>query len=214
MISGSPNSIRRVVKTCAATASLRRRGTRPWRLWVCLFVGCCVFPPVRTAVAQQSYDEGVVNREYPLKALFLYNFGGYVEWPADAFGGPQDPFVIGVLGSSQIDHTLQEIAATKKINGRKIVVQHYASADALLPCQILFVSRDVPPQTQADVFSRLQHERVLIVGESTGFAARGCVNFFVEANKIRFEINIEQARRHQLKISAKLLALAKIVPNN
>ncbi len=177
-----------------------------------MLVVCCVFGQPRPGLAQQSYDEPVVNREYPLKALFLYNFGGYVEWPAEAFSSAQDPFIIGVLGSSPVEVTLKEIAATKRVNGRKLVVQRLASLDSATPCQILFIARDVAPQQQAAVINRLQNHPVLIVGESPGFAAHGgCVNFVVEANKIRFEINIDSAKRHQLKISAKLLALAKIV---
>lgn len=164
----------------------------------------------QTALAQ-SDDEAVVNREYPLKALFIYNFGSYIEWPPSAFGDRQ-PFVIGILGSSRIESTLQEIAAAKTINGRRIVVERFGSAGATKPCQILFVGREVTPQEQQLLVERLRNEQVLIVGESRGFAQRGAVvNFFVEANKIRFEINVEAARRHSLKISAKLLALAKLV---
>ena len=67
-------------------------------------------------------------------------------------------------------------------------------------------------QQQRLALERLQDQPVLIVGESDGFAALGgSVNFIVEANKIRFEINVDAAKQHQLKISSKLLALAKIV---
>ncbi len=164
------------------------------------------------SVAQQSGEDSVVNREYPLKALFLYNFGGYIEWPADAFRGSQDPFVIGILGSAPLDQTLREISATRKIAGRAIVVEKFSSADKVTLCQILFIGRDVSPQQQRAAVDKLKHHHVLIVGESEGFAGRGAsVNFFFEANKIRFEINLDAAKEEQLKISAKLLALAKIV---
>ena len=197
----------------AATVKARPVRRRRWRWWVCLLVGCCAFGHPRPGIAQQDSNEPVVNREYHLKALFLYNFGGYVEWPADAFSSGQDPFVIGVLGSSPVDVTLKEISATKRINGRKIVVQRFASLDSLTPCQILFIARDVAPQQQVAAISRLQSHPVLVVGESPNFSGRGgCVNFIIEANRIRFEINIDAAKQHRLKISAKLLALAKIVP--
>jgi hypothetical protein len=168
-----------------------------------------------TGLALQGQDEGVINREYPLKALFLYNFGGYVEWPADAFSGNQAPFVIGVLGSAPLEDTLRELAATKTIAGRKIVVEQFSTADKIGPCQILFVARNVSPQQQRIAVEKLRNQHVLIVGESKGFAGQGgSVNFFIESNKVRFEINPEAAKQHQLKISSKLLALAKIVQNN
>jgi YfiR/HmsC-like len=167
---------------------------------------------VSRAVAQQSGDDSVINREYPLKALFLYNFGGYIEWPADAFTSSQGRFVIGILGSAPLDQTLREISATRKIAGRTIAVERFASADKVTPCQILFIGRDVSPQQQHAAVEKLKNHHVLIVGESEGFARRGAsVNFFVESNKVRFEINLDAAKEEQLKISAKLLALAKIV---
>jgi hypothetical protein len=167
------------------------------------------------AGAQQGSEEGAINREYPLKALFLYNFGGYIEWPADTFSSDQAPFVIGVLGSAPLESTLRELAATKTIAGRKIVVEQFLSAERIKPCQILFVTRNVSQPQQRMALEKLKNQHVLIVGESKGFAGQGGgVNFFIESNKVRFEINLESAKQHQLKISSKLLALAKIVESN
>ena len=59
------------------------------RAWVCLLLGWCIFGHPQPSIAQQSSDESVVNREYPLKALFLYNFGSYIEWPAESFASAQ-----------------------------------------------------------------------------------------------------------------------------
>ncbi len=157
-------------------------------------------------------DEGFINREYPLKALFLYNFGGYVEWPDNAFASDDAPFVICVLGAAPVDQTLREIAATRKIGGRRIVVNRAANVSEIGPCHILFIARDVHPQHAQNLINQLRGRPVLIVGEREGFAGMGgCVNFYIEANKIRFEINLEAARQQQLKMSAKLLALARIV---
>ena len=186
-----------------------RRSLGTWLLG-CLLV--CVFS--QTVLAQYG-GEAVINREYTLKALFLYNFGSYVEWPPAAFQGDTHPFVIGILGSTPVERTLREIAAAKSINGRRIVVEHFASVGAIKHCQILFIARGVAPQDQKLAVERLRDRHVLIVGESDGFARRGAVvNFFVENNKIRFEINIDAARQHGLRISSKLLALAKIVESN
>ncbi len=160
----------------------------------------------------QPTGDAVINREYTLKALFLYNFGSYVEWPREVFGGDDKPFVIGVLGYSPVESTLQEIAATKTIGGRRIVIERMPSAAAIKPCQILFIPQDVGLQEQRLAVDRLGSAQVLIVGDSPGFAQRGAVvNFFVQANKIRFEINVDAARDRKLTISAKLLSLAKVI---
>jgi hypothetical protein len=167
-----------------------------------------------TACAQES-GEGVIDREYPLKALFLYNFASYVDWPTDTFANDQVPFVIGVLGSTPIDSTLNEIAASKKIAGRTIVIQHYAEVSDLKPCQILFISRSVSQQQQRRAIEAEKDRAVLVVGESENFAAGGgIINFFVQSNKIRFEINVAAAKQQQLKVNSKLLGMAKIVDPN
>jgi hypothetical protein len=178
-----------------------------WSVVLLLMVSPCA------AQAQLAANEGgMISREYPLKALFLYNFGGYVEWPAESFVSADQPFVIGILGGAPLDDTLRELAQTKKVAGRRIAVEQFPTVDSVRPCQILFIARDVSPQHERQVVASLQSQPVLIVGESPGFASRGgCVNFFIEANKIRFEINIEAARQQHLRISSKLLALARIV---
>lgn len=192
----------------ALRPSRRRLGT--WLVVWCLALGL----PQATQVQAQS-DEAVINREYPLKALFLYNFGSYIEWPAEAFASAQAPFVIGVLGSAPVESTLKELAATKTIAGRRIVVEQFSSAEKVQPCQILFIARNVSPQQKRVALDKLKNHHVLIVGESQGFAGQGgSVNFFIESNKVRFEINPESAKQRQLKISSKLLSLAKIVPGN
>ena len=96
--------------------------------------------------------------------------------------------------------------------GRPIVVRRFTSADEDLRCHVLFISATVSPEEQAAVFERLRGVSVLLVGEQPGFAEQGgTVNFFVAENKLRFEINLETAKQDRLKISSKLLRLAKIV---
>jgi hypothetical protein len=186
----------------------RRVLLRGGLLAVCLI--CCCALAIQSAFAQD--DDGVVNREYPLKALFLYNFGSYTEWPAGTFANDQTPFVIGVLGSSPLDETLNEIAAKKRIGDRRIVIERYKSAGDIKNCQILFIPRSVPQKQQQQVIDAMKNRPVLLVGESANFAANGGgINFFVEANKIRFEINVAATKQQQLKISSKLLAMAKLV---
>ena len=179
--------------------------------FACL-VCCLALALVPSDAVSQSTEGGLVSREYPLKALFLFNFGGYIEWPPGVFPSPQSPFVIGVLGAAPLDQTLDQIALTKKINGRKIVVQQFNSVADIKPCQILFIARTVPLAQQRQAIESQVGGHVFIVGEIDGFAnIGGCANFFVQANKIRFEINLAAAKQQQLKVSSKLLAMAKIV---
>lgn len=163
----------------------------------------------------QESEEGLINREYPLKALYIYNFATYVDWPQAALADPKAPFIIGVLGDSPIDETLNQIAASKQIAGRKIVVERFVSINDIKPCQILFVPRSVSVAQQRQVIDLLKNRPVLLVGESDGFASiGGDINFFIQSNRIRFEINLTAMRQKELKASSKLLAMAKIVDHS
>ena len=147
--------------------------------------------------------------EYVVKAVFLYSFGRYTEWPAGAFSGVSDPFVIGVLGEDPFSGALEEIAAKKTLQQRPIRVRRFASlGDYGEPCHILFVSRSVSAEERAAVVRSLAGKPVLVIGETPGFAARGATaNFVYAGDRIRFEINMENARRARLRMDAKLLSL-------
>jgi len=175
----------------------------------------CVMLAVAAPLARaQTEEETEANREYAIKAAYLYNFGRYVEWPPEGFESSGAPFVIGVLGKDPFGAVLDEIAGSKRIEGRRIAVRRFATMAEYTPCQILFVAASASPQQKAAALQKAQESAVLLVGEGSGFAKQGAVvNFFVESTRVRFEINTEAARRAQLKISSKLLSLAKIVGN-
>jgi hypothetical protein len=174
-----------------------------------LFIVSLFVPFFDRSVAAQ---EGEVNREYPLKALFLYNFGSYIEWPSNCFPDEHAPFTIGVIGSSPLIESLQQIAATKKIGNRKILVTRFENANQIGVCQMLFVPASIPLPEQRSAIAAVKGRPVLLVGETPGFANDGgSMNFIVQANKIRFEVNLAATKEQQLKVSSKLLAMAKIV---
>lgn len=150
-------------------------------------------------------------REYQVKAAFLFHFAQFVEWPADAFPQDDSPLVIGVLGRADpFGGSLERAVREKRIGNHPISVAHYDSAGALGPCQILFVCDD-----QGEALESILQKAgnaTLTVSDIEGFTDRGgLVRFFPEDNKVRFEINLDGVRHSRLRISSKLLKLAKIV---
>ena len=164
------------------------------------------------ATAQQPEPANLPN-EYTVKAVFLYTFGRYVEWPESALAKTPNTFVIGVVGEDPFGGALDEIAAKKTIQGRRIVVRRFASAEKFDgPCHILFVSRSLKADQQAAAIKKTQGKGVFVVGENPGFAEQGGVaNFFVDGDSVRFEINGDAAKRAKLHMDAKLLNLGKPV---
>jgi len=147
-------------------------------------------------------------REYQLKAVFLFNFSQFVEWPAAAFDSPSAPLIIGVEGPNPFGRYLAETVKGESIAGRPVVVRYFASKADIRPCHILFINK----KDSREVISLIQGKSVLTVGDNENFTTSGgIIQFFTEQNKIRFQISPAAARAANLNISSKLLRLAKIV---
>ena len=171
---------------------------------------CCSEP---SSVKAQQPEPTNVPKEHTVKAVFLYGFGRYVEWPKTVFATPTSPFVIGILGEDMFGGALDEIAKKKTIQNRTIVIKRFATLeDFKEPCHILFVSRSLTPDEQAAVIAKTSGKPVFVVGESPGFAERGATaDFFSDGDRVAIEINVDAVRRAQLRVDARLLSLAKRV---
>lgn len=139
--------------------------------------------------------------EYQVKAAFLFNFLKFVEWPAAGDG----PWVIGILGRDPFGGALDRTVQGKTVNGRAVEVRHYAKPDDVKDCNILFLSRGDFEKMGAPMQPGL-----LTVGEAPGFLkAGGVINFYLEDNRVHFEIRPEVARFSGLHVSAQLLKLGR-----
>ena len=170
-----------------------------------------------SAMAMGSHAAGADSpdsSEYLIKAGFIYNFAKLVEWPTTAFPQPDSPIVIGILGNDPFGGTLDKIVADKKIDGRGFVVKRVKwSKDFkdIKDCNILFVSLSEKEHIDS-VVEAMKGLPILTIGDAPGFARRGgIINFTLEDNKVRFEVNVEAAKHADLTISSRLLTLAKIV---
>jgi hypothetical protein len=151
------------------------------------------------------------SAEYPLKLAFMYNFAKFVEWPSDSFRSPAAPLAICIVGHNPFSLGVEEELRSRPVGGHSVEFVALKTTDALSECHIVFI-----PVTEKDQAARivrsLKGSGALTVGESEGFAERGgVINFTLEGGNVRFEINRLAADRAGLKISSKLLSLAKIV---
>jgi len=156
--------------------------------------------------------------EYEVKAAFLYNFIKFVEWPPKAFPEKQFPYVIGVLGKEDpfsnpvsLTNYLDEAIIGKKINERPLVIVRRSRIADLKECHLIFISKSERSRLK-DILGALRDRNVLTVSETEDFCQQGgVVNFIKQSGKVRFEINPSAAEAAGLKISSKLLNVAKIV---
>jgi hypothetical protein len=151
----------------------------------------------------------IVPSEYQMKAAFLYNFAKFVEWPASAFPTSESDFVIGIFGENPFGGDLASSIKGKAVNGHPLVVRQFRTVAEVKDCHILFVGQSERKRL-AELLKAVDRRPVLTVSELDRFMQRGLmVNFFMEGNKVRFDINDEVARKAKLRISSKLLNLAR-----
>ena len=159
-------------------------------------------------------QKGRINREYEIKVAYLYHFGKYVRWPPKAeFAWTQpDEFIIAVADKEPFADFLRERAKTDTIQGRLIRVVVATDPEKLPRAHLFFVPAVAGRRFNKAVLQAAAEQPVLVVGETKGFAeAGGMLNFYMEEDRVKFEVNSEAASRVGLQISAKLLQLGKRV---
>ena len=146
--------------------------------------------------------------EYNLKAAFIYNFTNFIDWGIEA---SDESFVIGIIGPSLIKEALNEIAKTKTVNNRKIVIREFENPDQITFCNILFISqKSVFPLNT--ILNKLVSKKTLIISERAGYAVQGsCINFVLINDKLKFETNLNAINSAGFKVSSQLLKLAILV---
>jgi hypothetical protein len=175
-------------------------------VWMALLFGCVGVSFTPLPVTAQS----ATQREYEIKAAYLYNFINYIEWPAEALPATGGAITIGVLGDNPFGAALNPLNG-KTVKGRTLVVKQVGSVKELEQCQIAFVCSSEKGRV-GEILNQLKDQHILTVADFDGFAAQGgIINFVSERNKVRFEINLDAARRLGLTISSELLKLAKLV---
>jgi hypothetical protein len=149
--------------------------------------------------------------EYRVKAAFLFHFAQLVEWPADAGGNSTQQFNLCTLGEDPFRGALEDTVGGKSIGTRAIQVLHFKQPRDALGCQILFIGSSEDKRLPT-ILAQLDSNPVMTVGDADDFVEQGgIIRFFLEDNKIRFDINLEPADKAGLKISSRLLLLAKTV---
>ena len=186
-------------------------GIRPRRValhrWALGLIGVALLGLATPILSAQTEP----SAEYKLKAVFLFNFAQFVEWPAWVFHTNDTPLVIGILGDDPFGPYLDDLVKGEKIGDRRLVVQRYKRAEDIKDCHILFISSSESGDLE-DILAHLHGRNILTVGDTDSFTRRGgMVRFVTENGKIRLRINLEVATDSGLTISSKLLRAATIV---
>jgi hypothetical protein len=149
--------------------------------------------------------------EYRVKAAFLYKFGSYIEWPARRFAHPDSPLAVGVMGADALADELAQIVAGRSVNGRAVQVRKLRPGDPIGGLHVLFIGR-ADGGRLPEVLAAAKGRALLTVTESDEALELGSViNFVVVDDKVRFDVAPPPADSGNLRISSRLLAVARKV---
>jgi YfiR/HmsC-like len=144
------------------------------------------------------------------KALFMYNFTKYIEWPANL---RQGDFVIDVLGNPALALELQTIASKLKVGTQNIVIKAVSSIDEIDNCHVLYISSGKSGQL-GNALAKLNGKNALIITDKEGLALQGAgINYIMDGDKLRYEINRGNIEKKGLVVSNSLLTLGVAVSN-
>lgn len=146
--------------------------------------------------------------EDEVKAAYLFNFTKFVEWPAGAFSGTSDPLNVCAAGDAGVLKAIEQAVTGERIEGRPLrfvaELPHTPAA-----CHVLYVGRGSGDDA-ARLAAASASAPVLTVGDSARFLeGGGIIAFVVEHRRVRFDVDLRSADRAGLRISSKLLRLAR-----
>jgi hypothetical protein len=163
------------------------------------------------AAARTVETQRVTFAEPEVKAVFLFNFAHFVQWPDSAFPDPRSAFVIGILGDDPFGRILDEVVKGEVVQGRRFVVERFRRPEDIVTCHILFVGQ-FTPEVYTHIFATLEGRPILTVGDGESFAAHGgVIRFLTDRNRIRLRVNVDAAKAARLTISSNVLRSADIV---
>jgi hypothetical protein len=161
--------------------------------------------PIRSVRAQDA------PTEYQVKAAYLFNFLKFVEWPGDPVADTHGRWVIGIVGDNPFGDELAQIISGKTVQGHELQVRRFQPGEDLHACHVLFISASEKKRLPS-LLATLSGSTVLTVADMDHFIeAGGMIQFVMEDKRVRFAIDVGASGRARLKVSSKLLSLARTV---
>jgi hypothetical protein len=191
--------------TFEPSCQVLRTGEISSRLWVAALAALWML----AAPGMQAQSSKV--SDYEVKAAYLFNFGRFVEWPAAGETDKHSAFTFCILGPDPFGPNLDHLLAGETINGRSLIVKRISNAQDSAGCQVLFMSREEEGRV-TKIIETLNQGAVLTVSDIPEFAKHGgMIQFVVEQNRVRFEVNLDATQRAGLILSSDLLKVATAV---
>ena len=172
---------------------------------------CILVIALSFSIGGNGFSQPQKGLEYKFKAVYVFNFLQFTEWPDSAFQNERSPVILGVFGDDPFGSVLDETIQSEKVGDHPIIIKRFQATDDLAQCHALFISPSEKEIVPA-VLKRVGETSTLTISDIDGFGdLGGCIGFYMEKNKLRFVINMKALKQSDLHVSSKLLRLAKII---
>ena len=195
---------RRLKESCSWQAVKHHRRLFPFAGFACLLIVVLHIP------CSVSSQDLTTTNPYKVKAAFLLNFSHYVNWPEKAFLEVHSPWQICILGKDPFGLVLDKTFEGRTERGRPFTIHRASTLGKLPNCQIIYIAYDDPAKRRAALFA-LKEQPVLTVGEAIEFLWEGGIVQFQEEERIKFNMNLDQAQTAGLAIRTALLEVATAI---
>jgi hypothetical protein len=165
---------------------------------------------LRTCVERPLHAQQAPT-EFQVKAAYLFNFLKFIEWPEGMPVDLQSHWVIGIVGNTDLENELTQLVSGKAVQGHLIQVKALKATEDLRDCHILFIGTS-EKKLLSPILANLHGSSVLTVADMDNFVeSGGMIQLVMEDNRVRMAIDVGATAGAHLKVSSKLLALARVV---
>jgi hypothetical protein len=198
---------------CAAprdkSANARRQRLAGALAFACC--GACLAAILCVCVRASDAQSSATPSQAEIRAAFVFNFAKFTEWPMQAYTDAGSPLTACFMGADDVRAAFQTISTGKALSGRFLESRAVKSAADLRNCQVLYVDSPSSPAVK-DALKNARQRDALAIGTSEDFlASGGMLRLQIENNRMRFDVNVGAIGRTKIKLSSKLLALARTV---
>lgn len=166
-----------------------------------LYLSICLLSSLFHTIPANAYAQQV--KEYDMKAVFIFNFGRFIDWPESSFDSPESPIDYCVYKENPFGKAITKLEL-KTIDDRPVKVRIISDTSEADSCELVFISKDYNKRIST-IIGELNSPGMLTVTESRG---DGIISMFTDGGRIKFQISLKKARRAGLEISSRLMRLA------
>ncbi len=184
---------------------------QPSQIWVRLVWFAAALLLCRGGLWARATGQEIKLTEYGLKAIWVFNFTKYVEWPAEAWGEAKAPFVIGIMGNDPFGSSLGDLVKGETAKGHPIQIRHFKAGEDVSGCHLLFISRSESSRLK-DILRSARGHSILTVGETEDFIKEGgMLNLELADRKICCDLNMLAANEAGLRPKPQLRPVLRSV---